>query len=174
MDLGDADSDDSSFGSDDMSSQEDGEADAQEGDQQADSPAQSSGSADSHDASDDSGSDNESSSEYEQLELEAEEEGLQVADVDLEAPRAKRRRAAVVGSQDEGCLAQPSDMPGPSNSEDVSDVVTGKRRRQHIDYKALNDSMFGNTECYEGEGLAEEDLEYAPNSKRHKADSDSE
>ena len=95
-----------------MSSQEDGEADAQEGDQQADSPAQSSGSADSHDASDDSGSDNESSSEYEQLGLEAEEEGLEVADVDLEAPRAKRRRAAVVGSQDEGCLAQPSDTPG--------------------------------------------------------------
>ena len=95
-----------------MSSQEDGEADAQEGDQEADSPAQSSGSADSHDASDDSGSDNESSSEYEQLELEAEEEGLEVADVDLEAPRAKRRKAAVVGSQDEGCLAQPSDMPG--------------------------------------------------------------
>lgn len=40
--------------------------------------------------------------------------------------------------------------------------------------QALNDSMFGNTECYEGEGLEEDDIEYAPNSKRHKADSDSE
>ncbi len=98
--------------SDDMSSQEDGKAAAQESDQEADSPAQSSGSADSHNASDESGSGNESSSESEQLELEAEEEGLEVADVDLEAPRAKRRRAAVVGSHDEGCLAQPSDMPG--------------------------------------------------------------
>ena len=34
---------------------------------------------------------------------------------------------------------------GPSNSEDVSDVVTGKRRRQHIDYKvAMPD---GTTMC---------------------------
>ena len=40
--------------------------------------------------------------------------------------------------------------------------------------QALNDSMFGNTECYEGEGLEEDDLEYAPSSKRHKAVSDSE
>ncbi|KAL0022420.1 hypothetical protein WJX77_010601 [Trebouxia sp. C0004] len=159
MDLGDADSDDSSFGSDDMSSQEDGEAAAQGSDQEADSPAQSSGSADSHDTSDDSGSDNESSSESEQVEREAEEEGLDAADIDLEAPRAKRCRAAVFGSHDEGCMAQPSDMPGPSASQDVSDLVTGKRRRQHIDYKALNDSMFGNTECYEGEGLEEDDLE---------------
>ena len=94
-----------------MSSQEDGEAAAQESDQEADSPAQSSGSADSHDA-DESASGNESSSGSEQLELEAEEERLEVADVDLEAPRAKRRRGAAVGSQDEGCLAQPSDTPG--------------------------------------------------------------
>jgi len=95
-----------------MSSQEDGEAAAQESNQEADSPAQSSGSADSLDTSDEAGSGNESSSESEQLELEAEEEGLQAAHVDLEAPRAKRRRAAVVGSHDEGCSAQPSDMPG--------------------------------------------------------------
>lgn len=39
--------------------------------------------------------------------------------------------------------------------------------------QALNDSMFGNTECYEGEGL-EEDDEYAPHGKRHRHDSDSE
>ena len=95
-----------------MSSQEDGKAAAQESDQEADSPAQSSGSTASPDASDESGSGNESSSGSEQLELEAEEEGLEVAGVDLEAPRAKRRRAAAVGSRDEGCLAQPSDMPG--------------------------------------------------------------
>ncbi len=95
-----------------MSSQEDGDAAAQESDQEADSPAQSSGSADSRQTSDESGSGNESGRESEQLELEAEEVGLEVADVDLEAPRAKRRRAAVVGSHDEGCLAQPSDMPG--------------------------------------------------------------
>ncbi len=43
-----------------------------------------------------------------------------------------------------------------------------------VNLQALNDSMFGNTECYEGEGLEEDDLEYAPSSKRHKADSDSE
>ncbi len=40
--------------------------------------------------------------------------------------------------------------------------------------QALNDSMFGNTECYEGEGLEEDDDEYAPNSKRQRAGSDSE
>lgn len=95
-----------------MSSQEDGDAAAQESDQEADSPAQSSGSADSRQTSDESGSGNESGRESEQLELEAEEERLEVADVDLEAPRAKRRRGAAVGSQDEGCLAQPSDTPG--------------------------------------------------------------
>ena len=39
--------------------------------------------------------------------------------------------------------------------------------------QALNDSMFGNTECYEGEGL-EEDDEYAPHGKRHRHNSDSE
>ena len=38
--------------------------------------------------------------------------------------------------------------------------------------QALNDSMFGNTECYEGEGL-EEDDEYAPDSKRRQQHSDS-
>ena len=43
-----------------------------------------------------------------------------------------------------------------------------------VSLQALNDSMFGNTECYEGEGLEEDDLEYAPSSKRHKVDSDSE
>jgi len=34
--------------------------------------------------------------------------------------------------------------------------------------------MFGNTERYEGEGLEEDDVEYAPSSKHHKADSESE
>lgn len=42
-----------------------------------------------------------------------------------------------------------------------------------VSVQALNDSMFGNTECYEGEGL-EEDQEYAPSSKRHQHDSGSE
>ena len=40
--------------------------------------------------------------------------------------------------------------------------------------QALNDSMFGNTECYEGEGLSGDDDEYAPDSKRPKHHSDSE
>lgn len=39
--------------------------------------------------------------------------------------------------------------------------------------QALNDSMFGNTECYEGEGLAEADVEYAPLHKRRTGESDS-
>ena len=39
-----------------------------------------------------------------------------------------------------------------------------------VSVQALNDSMFGNTECYEGEGL--EDDEYAPDSKRLRADSE--
>ena len=39
--------------------------------------------------------------------------------------------------------------------------------------QALNDSMFGNTECYEGEGLEEADDEYAPAHKTRKGDSDS-
>lgn len=41
--------------------------------------------------------------------------------------------------------------------------------------QALNDSMFGNTESYEGEGLEEADVEYAPTAipKRRKGDSDS-
>lgn len=40
--------------------------------------------------------------------------------------------------------------------------------------QALNDSMFGNTECYKGEGLEDEDVEYAPISKKNRGGSDSE
>ena len=40
--------------------------------------------------------------------------------------------------------------------------------------QALNESMFGNTECYEGEGLENEDVEYAPINKKSRGGSDSE
>ena len=39
--------------------------------------------------------------------------------------------------------------------------------------QALNDSMFGNTECYDGEGLSGDDDEYAPDAKRRRTHSDS-
>ena len=44
---------------------------------------------------------------------------------------------------------------------------------RHVCLQALNDSMFGDTECYEGEGL-EEDDEYSPCGKKQRHDSDSE
>lgn len=41
--------------------------------------------------------------------------------------------------------------------------------------QALNESMFGNAECYEGEGLEEEDAEYAvPVATRRKDNGDEE
>ena len=46
--------------------------------------------------------------------------------------------------------------------------------RPSFDAQALNESMFGNAECYEGEGLEEGDAEYAaPVSKRRTEHSDS-
>ena len=35
-------------------------------------------------------------------------------------------------------------------------VVSGKRQRTAVDYRKLNDEMFGDAECYEGEGVDDE------------------
>ena len=94
-----------------MSDSDGNAAGAQSSDQEADSPAQSSSSVESRDGSADSGASSESSGWSDSLELE-EEEGLQGAEIDLLAPRGKRRRAVGSISHDEGCMAQPSDTPG--------------------------------------------------------------
>ena len=97
--------------SSDLSEPDGDEAADQEGDQEADSPAQSSGGAGSDGGSGESRSGSEASSGSELLELEEEGEGLEVAEVDLEAPRSKRRRA-VASTTHEGHLAQSSGTPG--------------------------------------------------------------
>ena len=35
-------------------------------------------------------------------------------------------------------------------------IVHGKRARTAVDYQALNDEMFGDVECYDGEGVDED------------------
>jgi hypothetical protein len=64
-----------------------------------------------------------------------------------------------------------SDSDGESNDEDDTDmqalllqlqedqdkdaadfVVSGKRARAHVDYRQLNAVLFGDVECYDGEG----------------------
>jgi hypothetical protein len=41
-------------------------------------------------------------------------------------------------------------------------VLTSKRRRTKVDYALLNQEMFGDVECYDGEGGS--DGEWGPNS----------
>lgn len=43
-------------------------------------------------------------------------------------------------------------LQAESEAPTESLVVHGKRRRTAVDYAALNAAMFGDTECYDGEG----------------------
>jgi len=52
------------------------------------------------------------SSESDLLELEKEKKGLEAAEVDLEAPRAKRHRAAASMSHERDRSMRPSGIPG--------------------------------------------------------------
>ena len=45
-------------------------------------------------------------------------------------------------------------------------VVSGKRQRSQVDYRKLNDEMFGDVECYEGEGTDDDFSCQAPRAPR--------
>jgi hypothetical protein len=53
-------------------------------------------------------------------------------------------------------------------------MVAGKRQRTAVDYRKLNDEMFGDAECYEGEGVDDEFKAYSrtSGSRRRKKGSD--
>ncbi|KAL3155661.1 hypothetical protein ABBQ32_012692 [Trebouxia sp. C0010 RCD-2024] len=113
MDLGDSDSDDSSFGSDDLSDHEREPAGAEEDDQATGSqPNSPQGRGLEDDSGHESSSGSDSSSGSELADLEDEQEALQSTEVDVTAPRAERHRAASSSPRDQGLLEQPSGTPG--------------------------------------------------------------
>eukprot|EP00873_Tetraselmis_striata_P027195 jgi/Tetstr1/447459/TSEL_003717.t1 len=61
--------------------------------------------------------------------------------------------------------AQPGkDAQGAEQGEGL--VLTTKRRRTKVDYRALNQEMFGDFECYNGEEEEEEDGDWGPTAAR--------
>lgn len=44
--------------------------------------------------------------------------------------------------------------------------MQGKRQRTQVDYAALNDAMFGNGECYDGEGTEDEEFKIGRGRRR--------
>jgi hypothetical protein len=71
-------------------------------------------------------------------------------------------------SDDEG-LQKMLHLLEEDNANPHSLVLQGKRRRTEVNYRKLNDEMFGDMECYDGEGMDDDFLEEKVKRRRRHA-----